>query len=130
MAYEFDWKLRAADTDFSGRVYTPAALDYTLRAINQLMEDIDNSAYQIQEREGLFYPVRSASVDYLTPLAIGDEVTIHLTHEMGMTSITFQAEGRKDCGVAFEAEMTVVFVDAESGESVPVPDAVRTRLAE
>lgn len=129
MEYEFDWKLRAADTDFSGRVYTPAVLDYTVRAINQLMEDLDHSAYQLEEREGVIYPVARAEIDYLESIRVGDEVVIHLAAEVGTTSITFSAAGRREGDAVFEAEVTVVFVETATGDSVSVPDAVRTRLA-
>jgi acyl-CoA thioesterase FadM len=130
MAYEFDWKLRAADTDFSRRVYTPAVLDYTVRAINQLMEDIDHSAYQIHEREGLLYPIAHAEIDYLEAIEVGDLVTISLSHAVGSSSITFEAVGRRDGVEVFEAEVVVVFVDDSDGRSVPVPDAVRARLGD
>lgn len=129
MEYEFDWKLRAADTDFSGRVYTPAVLDYTVRAINQLMEDFDHSAYQLEEREGVIYPVARAEIDYLESIQVGDEVVIHLDAAVGTTSITFSAVGRREGDAVFEAEVTAVFVETATGDSVSVPDAVRTRLA-
>jgi len=128
MTYEFDWKVRAADTDFSGRIYTPAVLDYTVRAINQLMEDIDHSAYQLSDRMGVIYPVVRAEVEYLEAVATGDLVTIHLEPDVGGTSITFEATGYRAANPVFEATVTVVFADKDSGESRPVPDEVRERL--
>lgn len=128
MAYEYHWKLGAADTDFSKRVYTPAVLDYTVRAINQLMETFDHSAYQLLEREGVLYPVAHAEVDYLEPIEIGDEVVIHLSPTVGGSSITFEAVGRRDGTDVFEAEVVVVFVDDSNGKSVPVPETVRAEL--
>jgi len=128
--YEFDWKVRAADTDFSGRVYTPAVLDYTVRAINQFMEDGGHSAYQLQDREGIVYPVRAAEVEYLAPMATGDETTIALTHETGETSVRFDATGRRDGEDVFRATLTVVFVDTETGDAVSIPDHVREYLGQ
>lgn len=128
--YEFDWKVRAADTDFSGRVYTPAVLDYTVRAINQFMEDGNHSAYQLRDRERIVYPVRAAEVEYLAPMAAGDETTISLTHETGETSIAFDATGRRGGEDVFRATVTVVFVDTETGATVPIPDDVREYLGQ
>lgn len=130
MAYEYEWKIVAADTDFSGLVYTSAVVDYVLRAVNQLMAEIDYAAYQIEDRENLLTPTVQTSVEFQEPMEIGDELTIELVPTISTSSITFRATGRLEGRQTFDAELTSVFVDASTKESVPVPEEVRTRLAE
>lgn len=129
MAYEYEWKVDVADTDFSGFIYSPAVLDYSIRAINQLMESIDHAAYQIRERTGSLYPTRRAEVEFIRPARAGDTVTIEVEPDVGDSSMTFDAVGTRDDTRVFEATVTMVFVDAESVEPRPVPEAVRSGLA-
>lgn len=129
MVYVYEWKIVAADTDFSGLVYTSAVVDYVLRAVNELMDEIGYAAYRIEERENLLTPTVQTCVEYHAPMRVGDIVTIELVPEVSNTSITFNATGQLEGNPVFTAELTSVFMDASTNESVPVPDDVRTRLA-
>jgi acyl-CoA thioesterase FadM len=128
MAYEFDWQVRAADSDFTGLIYTPAVLDYTLRAINELMGTLGYAAWEGGDGAELIYPTKRAEVEFVAPIEVGDAVTIALVPRLGTSSITFAAEGRRDGQPVFEAEMVMVFVDESTGESVPMPGDVRSGL--
>jgi YbgC/YbaW family acyl-CoA thioester hydrolase len=128
MPYEFEWKVRAADTDFSGLLYTPAVLDYSIRAINQLMESFDFAAYQLDKNDGVIYPTRRAEVEYHEPVSAGDLVIIEVTPRIENTSVVFTAKGYEGDRHVFDAVVTMVFVDAETVEPVPVPEAVHSGL--
>lgn len=128
MPYEFDWRVRVADSDFSGLVYTPAVLDYSLRAINELMATFDFAAYQQGDAADVIYPTKRAEVEFAEPIGVGDDVTIAVTPELGDTSVTFRARGESDGATAFKATVVMVFVDADSLEPVSVPGDVRAGL--
>lgn len=128
MPYEFDWRVRVADSDFSGLVYTPAVLDYSLRAINELMATFDFAAYQQGDAADVIYPTKRAEVEFDEPIGVGDDVTIAVTPEAGDSSVTFRACGEHDGAVAFEATVVMVFVDADSLEPVSIPADVRAGL--
>ena len=128
MPYEFDWQVRVADSDFSGLVYTPAVLDYSIRAINELMSTFDFAAYQQGEAADVIYPTKHAEVEFVEPIGVGDEIVIAVTPELGETSVTFVAEGWHGDERAFEATVVMVFVDADTLEPVSIPGGVRTGL--
>lgn len=128
MPYEFDWQVRVADSDFSGLVYTPAALDYSIRAINELMATLDYAAYQQGEAADVIYPTKRAEVEFVEPMGVGDEITIAVSPEVGESSVTFVAEGLDGEGTAFEATVVMVFANADTVEPVPVPADVRSGL--
>lgn len=128
MPYEFDWQVRVADSDFSGLVYTPAVLDYSIRAINELMASMDYAAYQEGDAADVIYPTKHAAVDFVEPIGVGDQLTIEVTPDLGDSSVTFVAKGRRGDETAFEATVIMVFVDADTMEPVSIPDDVRTGL--
>lgn len=128
MPYEFEWKVRAADTDFSGLLYTPTVLDYSIRAINQLMESFDFAAYQLDQNGGVIYPTRRAEVEFHEPVGAGDLVIIEVTPRIQNTSVVFTATGYEGDRHVFDAVVTMVFVDADTVEPVPVPEEVHSGL--
>ena len=128
MPYEFDWWVRVADSDFSGLVYTPAVLDYSIRAINELMATLDYAAYQGGDAADVLYPTKRAEVEFVEPIGVGDEVTIAVTPDLGESSVTFVAEGSEGGDTVFEATVVMVFVDADTLDPVSIPADVRTGL--
>lgn len=126
MTYTYEWQIRSGDTDFSGLVYTPEVIDCMVVAVQALLQEVGYS-HTTAMADGIQYPAVRAEADYLGSITIDDLVTVEVTPEIGTTSITFRAVGTVSETV-FEGSITLVFVDADSGEPVPVPGDVSEKL--
>lgn len=129
MPYSYTWTVRSGDTDFSGRVYTPAVVEQVVLGMEELMAEIGWSVATIHER-GLLNPTAHVAADYVEPFGVEDRIEVELIPQVGESAVTISAVGRRDGRIAFEADLVNVFVDDETGEKVPVPDDVADRLAE
>ena len=129
MAYSYDWTVRTGDTDFSGFVYTPTVIDYVVRGMEELMEEIGFSPSAADDR-GVVYPAVHAEADYVGTFGVDDTVTVELVPSVGDTSITLTARGSLDDETVFTAELTLACIDSETMEPAVVPTDIRERLAE
>lgn len=128
MGYEVEWTVRAGDTDYSGLIYTPVVTDRMLRAMEAVSMDAGVPRRYFGGEGDVMAPAVNVEVDYLAPLRVDDEVTIEVTPAVGTTSVTFEQVGRTADGEAFRGHVTIVFVDREDFEPIPVPGEVRERL--
>lgn len=126
MVYTYQWRIRSGDTDFSGLVYTPEVIDCMVVAVQEMLEEVGYPHTTAMD-EGIQYPAVRAEADYLGAITIDDLVSVEITPDVGTTSVTFRAVGTVS-EVAFEGSVTLVFVDADSGEPVEVPAAVSEKL--
>jgi acyl-CoA thioesterase FadM len=127
MSFEYEWKIRSGDTDFSGRIYTPAVIDCLIEGVQDMLAAAGLSQQQALS-EGLLYPAVHAEADYLGEIRIEDVIEVALTTEVGDTSITVRGTGRRDGEVVFRGEVILVIID-EDEEPVPVPSDLREGLA-
>lgn len=128
MPFEYDWKVRSGDTDFSGLIYTAAVIDCMVEGLQDMMA----AAGWPQQRalsEGVLYPVAHAEADYLAPVEIEDVIAVSLTPDPGDSSVTIRGTGIVEGTTVFEGELTLVFID-EDGDSVPIPADARRGLQE
>lgn len=112
MSFEYTWKVYAGDTDYSGRIYTPAVIDYVIRTLQEFREAVGFSNERFQ-REGFIPPARNIDVNYLAPIRVDDVLTITLDPSVGTTSMTYDLSGTTDRDRAVEGALTTVFVDSE-----------------
>jgi acyl-CoA thioester hydrolase len=69
-------------------------------------------------------------IDYRQPVTEDTEVTVALrTREPGTSSIPMDYEIRTADGVAATAETVMVTIDYDTGETQPMPEVWRERLA-
>jgi acyl-CoA thioesterase FadM len=125
--YTTTWIVRTGDTDFSGRVYTPEAVNHFVQAIENLMGEFGMAPNE-SVQQGIVYPAVHAEVDYHDAISVGDTVTIALTSDVGHSSIKFDLTGTREGTTVIEGSVTLVFLDVETHESVKVPDDVREAL--
>ena len=118
-----------SDTDAQGIVYygryNPyfdlARVEY-LRMLGQLH----------REAEGDFV-MRANDVEYFAPARFDDELEIYArVSRLGRTSITFEFSAHKIPGDALmvTAHQTLVYVDLEERQALPVPDDYCARVVE
>jgi acyl-CoA thioesterase FadM len=74
------------------------------------------------ERGPVVPPARNIDIDYLGAIRVDDALKITLTPTVGETSVTHAFTGTVDDEVVVEGELTVVYIDTETEEPVPVPD--------
>lgn len=128
MAYQYQWDVTAGDTDYSGRIYTPAAVDCMCRAIELMLIDVDLHVEEDVVPRGIQLPVVHTAVDYLAQFGSGDRIDVHVTVSIGETSLVFQAVGHGVNKPVFEGETVMATVDEEVGDAVSVPDWIRDSL--
>jgi acyl-CoA thioester hydrolase len=118
-----------SDTDAQGIVYygryNPyfdlARVEY-LRMLGQLN----------RTGEGDFV-MRANDVEYFAPARFDDELEIYVrVSRVGRTSVTFQFSAHKIPGdtLMVTAHQTLVYVDLEERQAVPIPDGYRSRVIE
>lgn len=129
MAYRTTWKLRTGDTDYSGLVYTPRVIDRMVEIVQELM-DLVGSTHNRRIDDGLLFPTVHTEADYVAPIGIGDVVEVEVRSVVETTSVRFEFLGTHEGEPVFEGEEVHVFMDDESKEAVPVPEHVRSGLAE
>lgn len=126
MAFKYNWKVRVGDTDFSGLVFTPKVIECMVEGIEDLMEEIGCPPSTAHDR-GFIYPVAHAEADYISPLGIGDNVKIEMIPNVGNSSVTFNFTGEIE-EIVFKGEITTVFIDKETMDSVSIPNEVKDNL--
>jgi acyl-CoA thioester hydrolase len=118
-----------SDTDAQGIVYDGrynpyfdlARVEY-LRMLGQLN----------RTGEGDFV-MRANDVEYFAPARFDDELEIYVrVSRVGRTSVTFQFSAHKIPGdtLMVTAHQTLVYVDLEERQAVPIPDGYRSRVIE
>ncbi len=74
--------------------------------------------------------IANLEIEYRRPIEFGETVTLRVTvPEIGGTSLRFDVEILVDGDLAAESTSRLVHVDRESGESTPIPDEWRDRIA-
>lgn len=127
MQRESRCRVYAGDTDFTGLVYTPRVVEFAIRAIEDFRREVGVTHEYVTDC-GLRMPTVHLNVDYLAPLRLDDELSIEIETDLGTSSITYEVTGRKDGEAAFRLELVSVAVDAETFESVAIPDEIGARL--
>jgi 4-hydroxybenzoyl-CoA thioesterase len=127
MAYNYEWKIRAEDVDYSGQIFTPRLMNCLLRGMQDIYEEIGYPS-EWAHKGNISRPVVSVDADYLTPMGLGDVVDVAMTTSLGRTSITFEAIGFVRNKKAFDASMTSVIVDDDDSEPMLIPPDLRDGL--
>jgi acyl-CoA thioesterase FadM len=127
MPYESTWTIYAGDTDYSGRIYTPVIVDYVIKTLGEFRTSVGfpNGRF---EAGPVVPPARHLDVEFLGAIRVDDELTIALTPTIGSTSVTHAFTGTVDGAVVFEGELTVVYIDTETEQPVPVPEELVPEL--
>lgn len=127
MPYESTWTIYAGDTDYSGRIYTPVVIDYVIKTLGEFRAGVGFPNERF-ETGPVVPPARHIDIEYLGAIRVDDELTITLTPTVGRTSVRHTFTGTVDGETVFEGELTVVYIDTETEEPVPVPEDLLPEL--
>ncbi|WP_206957741.1 acyl-CoA thioesterase [Trinickia acidisoli] len=130
VAFERPVRIRFAHCDPAGIVFFPQYLTLT----NGLVEDwftdslgIDYADMIGQRRLGL--PIVKLECEFVRPSRMGETISLALSvAHVGGRSIRIGIVGRGHDGVRFVATQVLVTTSLETGESISIPNDIRTAL--
>lgn len=131
--YTHKRSIRFGETDAATIVYTARFFEYALDAIDAWYVDVLTvSLYDLNIHHKITCPFVHASIDFKSALRPGNELTITvLIQSRSRSSLTFQLMGTCEDGtLSFTGKFTLVFVDAKTMRSMPIPEAISTRIEE
>ena len=115
--------VKLAETDATGIVYFAEVQKYAMEAFEEFLHTKNFSISKMLNEESFLAPVVNVSVDYLSPLFVGDLISIHMSLEkVGVSSFTIKYEVKKDES-DFDAavvKITQVSVDRETRHAAPI----------
>lgn len=128
--------VRWGDCDPAGIVYTPRFLDYTVSAYEAFIGLMLGGPLHSTETSGVSFPVRGVELDFCSPLPVDAQFDMEIrvgeirsrTFDLHVTA-TRVATPLQPRQVAFRARITPVTVDGTRWTAVPLPDALRLRIA-
>lgn len=121
-------KIRYSDCDPQGIAFNGNYARYWDDALTDWLEEAGFSG----EGLGVGAEMVTARIemDFRTSARLGDVLlTTPQVERFGKTSMTVAVTTRRDGEVIVEGREVIVFVDPESFRPVPLPDAIRERLA-
>lgn len=115
--------IKLSETDATGLVYFTQIQKFAMEAFEEFLHNKSFGVLQMITNKSFLTPVVHVSVDYLTPLFVGDFISIHMTLEkIGVSSFTLKYEIKKDES-DFDAavvKITHVCVNKETRHAAPI----------
>jgi 4-hydroxybenzoyl-CoA thioesterase len=130
MAFVSEQKIRFDDVDGAGIVYYPQYFHLCHKAFEDFFDSSDQPSYPklINElRRG--FPTVAIQSDFSAPLGYGDIAIVELSIEkIGSSSATFsyRINKKQNSELCFSAQITLVFMDLDKHQVLPIPDDLRT----
>lgn len=120
------------DADAAGVVYTPRFLHFAIEAAESWFRRATGTHWvNLPSHYGIETPPIAANLTFHHALWPDDrlDLTVHLT-KIGRSSYTVAVSGRNQDGVpCFDNEVTYVAIDPKARKSLPLPEALRGKLA-
>lgn len=124
-SFEVELETRFRDIDAMGHVNNAVYATFLEQSRITYVEEV---AGVDLESAGLV--IANLSIDYRRPIEFGQTVTVRATvPEIGTSSMPFEHEILADGELVATGETLMVHVDRETGETVPIPEAWRERVA-
>ncbi len=128
--FTYQTKIHLHDTDAAGRLFFANQLKIVHDAYETLLETISFGFADIIREHNFFLPIVQCEAEYKKPLFVGDVIEIQITvAKIGQTSFVFAYKLFNAAGELVGTAKTVhVTVSDETGEKVPLPDALRDKV--
>lgn len=127
--YECRFRVRSYEMDSFGHVNNAVYLNYLEAARGEYLRQ-EGLSYDLFREWKAFPVVRRASIEFLSPLKVYDEITVRGTFEP-LRRTGFRAHQvivrTEDKVIVFNAALELVFTDA-MGRPMAVPDVFRERF--
>lgn len=125
-AFETDVPVRYRDIDDMGHVNNAVYVTYLEEARTDYFRAVLGE--RVREVDSV---VANHTLDYRRSITLEDDVTVAVgIDDLGETSLTLSQEVRADGEVAATAETTLVVLDSETREPMPIPEDVREAFVE
>jgi acyl-CoA thioester hydrolase len=127
----FDWNVRVyyEDTDAGGIVYYANYLKFFERARTEWLRAAGIGQQELLDRDGVAFVVRNASIDYVAPARLDDDIKLTTTiAKLGRASIHFVQQAWRNEQLLTTANVKVGCVDTATMRPRPLPDAVAGRI--
>ena len=127
----FSWPLRVyyEDTDAGGVVFYANYLKFFERARTEWLRAKGYSQQQLVDEKGLIFVVKAASLEYMAPARLDDELKITVSiKELRNASLTFTQKAWRlgktsdEPQLLANGQVTIVCVNAETIRPQPIPD--------
>ncbi len=130
MPKEFSHRMRVrfSDCDPQNVLFYANHLEYFDVAITELWREATES-YDAMTEGGVDIVVAEASIRYLSPVRFDSEVDVAVAlTRLGNTAMSSHLTISEDGELRSEGDLRHVFIAADSGEKVPMPEAIRAGL--
>ena len=127
----FNWTVRVyyEDTDAGGIVFYANYLKFFERARTEWLRAAGIGQQDLLAAQGIAFVVKNASVDYLAPARLDDEIRLTTTiQKLGRASVHFFQQAWRGEQLLTSANVKVGCVDAKSMRPSPLPDAVAAKM--
>ena len=132
MAFTSTQKIRFDDVDGAGIVYYPQFFHLCHKAFEDFFDDVASVSYPhliIKMRRG--FPAVAIESQFMSPLKYGDTAIVRMEIDnVGSSSVKFhyRIHRKSDSTLCFEACVTKVFMDLDTGKSEQLPGEIRSLL--
>jgi 1,4-dihydroxy-2-naphthoyl-CoA hydrolase len=129
--FTIDFSVRLPDTDAAGILFFGNYFRLAHDAYEAFMESIGFSLRHIIREADFLVLIAHAEADYEKPLRLGDKVTVELVIESVRQTSFVLSYSLKDAqnDVAAKVQTVHVTVEKKSGDKIPLPEMLRTKLA-
>jgi acyl-CoA thioester hydrolase len=127
----FDWTVRVyyEDTDAGGIVFYANYLKFFERARTEWLRAAGIGQHELLDQQGMAFVVKSASIDYIAPARLDDEIKLTTSIEkLGRASVQFFQQAWRGEQLLATANVKVGCVDAATMRPCPLPDAVAAKM--
>jgi acyl-CoA thioester hydrolase len=127
----FDWTVRVyyEDTDAGGIVFYANYLKFFERARTEWLRAAGIAQQELLDAEGAAFVVRNASIDYVAPARLDDEIKLTTTiQKLGRASVHFFQQAWRGEQLLTSANVKVGCVDAKTMRPRSLPDAVAAKM--
>ena len=130
LEYKLPIRVYIEDTDAGGIVYYVNYLKYFERARTELIRSMGVDKTAVME-DGSVFVVTSASIDYLLPARLDDEIVARATViDAGGASIVFEQDVVRGSEILARGKVTAALTDGRTGRPKRMPLALRSALKE
>jgi 4-hydroxybenzoyl-CoA thioesterase len=134
MAFTSIQKIRFDDVDGAGIVYYPQYFHLCHAAFEDFFDSAASISYpELIRGRRLGFPTVAIESQFTAPLSYGDQAVVELSvASIGASSLrlAYRIRRRRDGVVCFTATVTTVLVDLDSRRAVPIPEDLRSILAD
>jgi acyl-CoA thioester hydrolase len=124
--FRYEFRIRFADTDASGRIHYTALFRFFEAAETELFR-----TFGISYTRGSFnFPRVHAECDIRLALVHDDLIQVEVClSKLGTSSMRLEFRALKDGDVAATGTVVIVCMDRESQRAIPIPEDLRGRIA-